>query len=128
MSPGLILSVAAGGAIGAVGRFVMMNAAGHWLGHGFPSGTIIVNILGSFLLGAVLEISALAWSPSAEVRAFIVVGFLGAFTTFSAFSLDTYFLIQKGNPWPIALYVVGSVVSGVLAFLFGMVAFRHILG
>jgi len=128
MSPSLLLSVAAGGAIGAVGRFVMMNAAGHWLGHGFPSGTIIVNILGSFLLGAFLEISALAWSPSPEVRAFIVVGVLGAFTTFSAFSVDTYFLLQKGNPLPVALYVFGSVVAGVLAFLLGMVVFRHILG
>jgi len=128
MSPGLLLSVAAGGAIGAVGRFVVMNAAGHWLGHGFPNGTFIVNILGSFLLGAFLEISALAWSPSAEVRAFIVVGFLGAFTTFSTFSMDTYFLLQKGNPLPIVLYVVGSVVAGVLAFVLGMVVFRHILG
>jgi len=128
MSPGLLLSVAAGGAIGAVGRFIVMNAAGHWLGHGFPSGTFIVNILGSFLLGAFLEISALAWSPSAEVRAFIVVGVLGGFTTFSTFSMETYFLLQKGNPLPIAIYVVGSVVTAVLAFLLGMVVFRHILG
>ncbi len=127
MSVQMILAVAAGGACGAVGRFLVMSGAGHWLGHGFPYATLIVNIVGSFALGALLEISALVWSPPEELRAFLVVGCLGAFTTFSTFSMDTMALWTRGELVSAGLYVSVSVILSIAAFISGMAMFRAIL-
>ncbi len=69
----LMLAVAAGGALGAVGRYLVMSQVGHWLGSGFPFATLTVNVAGSFLLGLLIEASALAWSPAPELRALLVV-------------------------------------------------------
>lgn len=123
----MILSIATGGAIGAVGRYLTMASIGHWFGHGFPYGTLVVNIIGSFAFGALIEVLALTWSPSAEVRAFFVVGLLGAFTTFSTFSLDVVTLIERGEFLPAASYIIASMVLTVAALFFGMIIFRHIL-
>ncbi len=127
MSPVLLISIAVGGALGAVGRFIVTSSAGHWFGHGFPFGTIVVNVVGSFVLGSIIEIMALAWSPGQEMRAFLFVGMLGSFTTFSAFSLDTVTLLERGNVLFAAGYVGSSVIVSVLAFYFGMTVFRQIL-
>tara|TARA_B100000427_G_scaffold261432_1_gene225971 strand:- start:159 stop:536 length:378 start_codon:yes stop_codon:yes gene_type:complete len=123
----LLFAVAMGGAVGAMGRFLVMNAVGSAMGHGFPWGTFAVNLIGSFILGALIEVSALHWSPSPEVRAFLVVGMLGAFTTFSTFSLDSYTLIERGQFGPVAAYIAGSVVMGVLGLWAGMSLFRQVL-
>jgi len=123
----LLLFVAVGGAAGAVARFTVMSGIGHWLGHGFPWGTLAVNVIGSIVLGAVIEVSALVWSPSPEVRAMVVVGLLGAFTTFSTFSMDVYFLINRGMVLPAAGYVAASVVICVFGFWGGIVAMRQLL-
>ena len=127
MSPTILISIAIGGALGAVGRFLVMSGAGYWLGHGFPAGTLIVNIAGSFILGSLLEIMALVWSPGEEIRAFLVVGFLGSFTTFSAFSMDTIHLIDRGNYLAAGGYIAGSVIVSIFAFMAGMAVFRQIL-
>ena len=84
----ILLAVAAGGALGAVGRYLVITQVGHWFGTGFPLGTIVVNVLGSFAMGLLIESAALFWSPSQELRALLAVGVLGAFTTFSTFSMD----------------------------------------
>jgi len=123
----MIVAVAAGGAFGAVGRYLMMNVAGHWLGHGFPYGTLLVNVLGSLALGALIELMALTWSPGEEMRAFLVVGILGSFTTFSTFSLDVVTLIERNNHLEAALYVAGSVFISVIALFCGMAALRQVL-
>ena len=123
----MILSIAAGGAIGAVGRYLTMAGIGQWIGHGFPYGTLVVNIIGSLVLGSLIEIFALTWSPSQELRAFFVVGVLGAFTTFSAFSLDVVALIERGEFLPAASYIIVSVVLSVAALFLGMMIFRQIL-
>lgn len=128
MNPQLLVFIAVGGAIGAVGRFAVMSVVGH-LTHGtalvaFPWGTLIVNVLGALILGLVLELSALAWSPSSEVRALIVVGGLGAFTTFSTFTMDLYFLFDRGQIVSAGLYAVGSVVVCLAAFWAGMSMIR----
>lgn len=123
----IMLAVAMGGAIGAVGRYLVMNAVGTWLGHGFPWGTFTVNLVGSFILGVILEGSALAWSPPPELRALLVVGFLGAFTTFSTFSMDSYYLIDRGQVAQAAAYIAGSVVLCVLGFWAGIALLRQIL-
>lgn len=120
MSFHAILAVAAGGALGAVARFLVSSGAGYLFGYGFPFGTLIVNVLGSFALGVLIQVTALAWSPSAEVRAFVVVGVLGAFTTFSTFSLDAVTLWTRGDLVPAVMYMVGSVLFGITGFLTGM--------
>jgi fluoride exporter len=124
MSFKLAMWVAAGGAFGAVARYLSMSAVGHWFGHGFPWGTILVNVVGSFVLGALVETFALAWSPSESVRAMLVVGVLGSFTTFSAFSLDVQTLITRGSYLTAGGYVAGSVLAGVMAFVAGLAIFR----
>jgi len=132
MNPQMLAFVALGGALGAVGRYVVMGAVGRFA-HGegviggFPWSTLSVNVLGAFVLGAVIELSALVWSPSPEVRAMVVVGMLGAFTTFSTFSMDLYFLLDRGAVLSAAAYAVGSVLVCLAAFSLGMSVFRLIL-
>lgn len=127
MTPKMLLAVAGGGAIGAVARFVIMSKVGHLLGANFPFGTLAVNVLGAFILGSLLEIMALAWSPSQEVRAFLVVGLLGALTTFSTFSMDLFYLMERGDVLGGGLYVAASVGLCILAFAGGLHLFRYIL-
>jgi CrcB protein len=127
MNGGIVLAVAAGGAVGATARYLVMSWVGHAFGHGFPYGTLAVNVLGSFVLGALIEVMALTYSPSEEVRAFLVVGMLGAFTTFSAFSLDVVTLFQRGEPATAGIYVALSVFLSVLAFIAGLSVLRWIV-
>ncbi|MEQ9835949.1 MAG: fluoride efflux transporter CrcB [Roseitalea porphyridii] len=122
-----ILAVALGGAIGAVGRFAVVSGIGRLLGVGWPWGTLTVNVAGSIIMGIVIELSALAWSPSPQLRAFIVVGVLGAFTTFSSFSLEVVGLLERGQPVPAALYVAASVVICVAGVYLGMRGMRLVL-
>jgi CrcB protein len=123
----MIAFIAAGGAIGAVARHFVAVQFGGWLGHGFPWGVLIVNIVGSFVLGALVETFALAWSPSQELRALLVVGVLGAFTTFSAFSMDVVLLYERGQVLHAAFYIGGSVTFSVLAFFAAMRLLRLVL-
>ena len=112
----ILAAIAAGGALGAVGRYLVVGQVAHWFGHGFPYGTLAVNVLGSFAMGLVVELSALVWSPSPELRAFLAVGFLGAFTTFSTFSMETVLLYDRGAFAACAAYIVTSVLLSVAAF------------
>ncbi len=123
----IFVYVAAGGAVGAVGRYGVDRLTGMLIGHGFPYSTLIVNIVGSFVLGIVIETSALAWSPSPELRAMIVIGMLGAFTTFSAFSLDAVTLITRGETIPAVLYVAASVFASIAALWAGMAMTRAVI-
>ncbi len=123
----MLLAVAAGGALGAVGRYLVMSQLGHWLGTGFPYGTLAVNIIGSFVMGGLVEAMALVWSPSQELRALLVVGLLGSFTTFSTFSLDVYVLFERGQMQAVALYMAGSVVLSIAGLLAGLRVVRLLL-
>jgi CrcB protein len=116
----IIAAVAAGGALGAVGRHYVVAQVTHWAGTGFPLGVLAANILGSFAMGLLIELGALVWSPSPELRAFLAVGFLGAFTTFSTFSMDTVLLYERGEIWQCAGYIVASVVLSVGAFFLAL--------
>jgi CrcB protein len=127
MNPQVLMFVGLGGAIGAIGRFVVMSAVGHASHTGFPWSTLTVNVVGALVLGAVLELSALAWSPSPEIRALVVIGVLGAFTTFSTFSMDLYYLLDRGAIINAVLYAVGSVVVCLVAFWAGMSLLRMVL-
>ena len=114
------IAVAAGGAVGALGRYLVMVGVGAIGATHFPIGTIVVNVIGSFLLGALVEASALVISIGPELRAFLVVGVLGAFTTFSTFSMDVIALVERHDSMQAAAYIVASVVLGVGAFFAAM--------
>ena len=119
-----VLAIAAGGALGAVARYLLTIQIGHLLGLGFPYGTLLINIMGSMALGALLEGLALFWSVGNEFRAFLVVGVLGSFTTFSTFSLDVMVMFNRGDVMPASLYVLASVGLALAAFMGGMAAVR----
>jgi CrcB protein len=123
----MILAIAAGGAVGAVGRHFAVAQIGQWVGHGFPWGIMIVNIVGSLFMGILLETLALTWSPSLEMRAFLTVGVLGAFTTFATFSFDVALLYERGQFISAALYIAGSVAISVLALFAGLALVRSLL-
>ena len=121
----VILAVAAGGALGAVGRHFVNMAAVHLFGTAFPWGTLAVNVAGSFIMGLIIELSALVWSPGLQLRAFLTVGVLGAFTTFSAFSLDVAVLYERGAFLQAAAYVLLSVVLSITALFAALALVRH---
>jgi fluoride exporter len=116
----MLVFVAMGGALGAVARYLTIMGVGRVLGSGFPYGTLTVNILGSFILGMLVEAFALKWHVSQEVRAMIVVGVLGAFTTFSSFSLDAILQLERGNLGGAAVYILSSVTFSVLGLFAGL--------
>ena len=115
-----VMAIALGGALGAVTRHFISHWSAVALGNGFPWGTLTVNVVGCFALGVVVEVMALVWSPAAEWRAFLTVGVLGAFTTFSAFSLDISILHERGEMLQAILYVTVSVAGSIAAIFAGM--------
>ena len=120
----MVLAVAAGGALGAVARYLTVLASVRLWGAEFPWGTVLVNIVGSLIMGLLVGALAHFSGVSQTVRAFAAVGFLGSFTTFSTFSLDAVTLAERGQWWPAAGYLFGSVGVGVLAFLLGLRLWR----
>jgi CrcB protein len=120
-----IFAVALGGSFGAVVRFLVSSGIYQWLGRGFPYGTLVVNVIGSFLLGLLTETLILQRiTISFEYRAAILIGFIGAFTTFSTFSLETFYLIEQGNLTKAALNIFASVTACVFAVWIGLLCGR----
>ena len=109
--------VAIGGALGSIARYWCSGLAARTIGETFPWGTIIVNIVGSFIIG----FAATAMGPDGRMfvgngaRTFVMVGICGGFTTFSSFSLQTLALLREGETWAAILNVTLSVVLGLLA-------------
>ena len=122
----LILPIAAGGALGAVARFLVSGGVQRLAGGGFPWGTLAVNAIGGFVMGLIVEASARSLSLSLEWRAFLTTGVLGGFTTFSAFSLETALLLEKGQMMTAALYVVASFILSVGALFGGLYLIRSL--
>ena len=123
----MLLAVAAGGALGAVGRYLLIGQVGQWFGTGFPLGTLAVNVIGSFAMGALIETMVLVWSASQELRAFLAVGILGAFTTFSTFSMDVALLFERGAFGQTALYILASVALSIAGLFAGLYLMRSLL-
>lgn len=115
-----VISVALGGAFGAVARYLTAQAVVRFVGLGFPAGTLVVNAVGSFLMGLAFVFLA----QNAKLSPLLMTGFLGGFTTFSAFSLDAYNLYEQGETSMAALYVVGSVVLSIAAVVAGIALAR----
>jgi CrcB protein len=116
------LLVGVGGFLGANARFVLARVVGAAVGTPFPLGTFIVNVSGSFLLGVLGTLVAQRIVPGSEaLRLALGVGFLGAFTTFSTFELETHGLVEDGSWLLAAANVAASVVLGFLALRAGIV-------
>lgn len=121
-----LLAIAGGGALGAVLRYGMSNGIYRLLGRDFPYGTMAVNILGSLLMGFLFVLFVERTMVSAEWRLGLLVGFLGAFTTFSTFSLETLALFDAGAPLKALLNIMASVVLCLVATWLGMIFGRQI--
>ena len=120
-----MLAVAAGGACGALLRFWVGQAVYALLGRGFPFGTLVVNVSGSLAMGALYVLFFERYDIAPEWRAALVVGFLGAFTTFSTFSMDTLLLVQQGEHAKAGMNVLLSVVLCLAGCWLGMAAARQ---
>ena len=109
-----LVIVGLGGALGAIGRYLTVAMVTNMMGSRFPWGTLTVNIIGSFVLGLAYVFIAEKLHAETHLRPLIMVGFLGAFTTFSTFSLETFSLLEKGNLLAAGGYVLLSVILCVL--------------
>lgn len=117
----LLLYLAIGGVLGTLARYGLGSWVHSWAGTALPWGTLLINVLGSFVLGFTMRASAvLPISP--EIRGLVAVGFCGAFTTFSTYAFETVTLAQQGEWGRAALYALGSLGLGVLAMLAGIAA------
>jgi CrcB protein len=106
-------------------RYLAQVAAVQRFGPGFPFGTFAINVLGSFLIGVVIELAQTrAFGVTTEVRTFLAVGVLGGFTTFSSFAFESLTLIQDGAPGLAAAYALGSVALGIIAAVAGVALAR----
>lgn len=118
------LSIAAGGAFGAVARVWLMTLVDTATQVRFPFGTMAVNIIGSLAMGICFVLIAERWAVAPEWRPMLVAGFLGAFTTFSTFSLDALLLMENGLLVQAMAYMLGSVALCLLAAWTGMTLTR----
>ncbi|MCG8351081.1 MAG: fluoride efflux transporter CrcB [Chloroflexales bacterium] len=115
-----MLAIALGAAVGANLRYGLSVWAAQRFGTAFPYGTLIVNVLGSFVIGLILGLAVTRLTLSTPWRLLLVTGLLGGFTTFSSFSYETYDLIERGAWLAAGGYVLSSVGFGLLACIFGI--------
>ena len=120
----LYLIVFIGAGIGGALRHGVNVGAARLFGLGFPYGTLIVNVLGSFVMGLFAGYFVFRPGTPQHMRLFLTTGILGGFTTFSSFSLDTALLIERHAYWLAAAYVAGSLVAGIIALFAGVSVFR----
>ena len=121
---GSYLIVFIGAGLGGMARHGVNMAAARFLGFEFPYGTLIVNVVGSLLMGLVAGYFAARGHVSNAWQLFLTTGILGGFTTFSAFSLDAAALYERGATWAFVGYVVGSVGLSLIALFLGLAAMR----
>jgi CrcB protein len=120
----LYLIVFLGAGVGGAMRHGLNVGAARLFGFGFPYGTLIVNVLGSFLMGALAGYFAFRPGIGQHTRLFLTTGILGGFTTFSAFSLDAALLVERHAYGLAAGYVFGSVAASLVALLLGLALFK----
>jgi CrcB protein len=118
--------IAAGGATGALMRYWMSNGIYAVLGRGFPYGTLTVNVVGSLFMGFCYVFMIERMDVSVEWRAGLMIGLLGAFTTFSTFSIETLNLLESGEPMKAGLNIILSVALCILGCWLGMIVGRNV--
>ena len=119
-----LLFVALGGALGASARYMVGLLVSD---NNFHWNTIFVNVVGSFCLGVLVAAMTFAWSPSSEMRSFLIIGLLGGFTTFSAFSLEAVVLMERGHLELALIYIVGTVLLSIAGLIAGLKVSRMFL-
>lgn len=124
MNASIWLAIGAGGAVGAMARHGVSRAAMHLMGPNFPWGTLTVNAVGSFLMGALIVWLARHEPQPNALRAFLTVGLLGAFTTFSTFALDAVTLAKDRTLTVAGIYVAASIVLSIGGLAAGLTAMR----
>ena len=121
------IAIAIGGAFGAISRYWVSESMEKVNGTGFPLGTFTVNLLGSFLIGVLFIVFAEKLEIAQQWKSLLIVGFLGAMTTFSAFSLDTLLLFQQGHYNTALFYIFSSVTACLIAAYAGIQITRVVL-
>lgn len=124
MNAPLWLAIAAGGAIGAVARHGVSRAALHLMGPAFPWGTLTANTLGSFLMGVLVAWLSRHNGSATPLSAFLTVGVLGAFTTFSTFALDAVMLAKDRSLTIAGVYVGASIILSIAGLAAGFAAVK----
>ena len=119
--------IAIGAALGGVARFLLAGFIQQRAGPSFPSGTLVVNLSGAFLLGILVKIALQSASITPEMRAFLTTGFCGGYTTFSTFSYETTVLLEDGQYASATTYVLLSVVGALGATMLGFAAASWLL-
>lgn len=123
--PGMLAAIALGGACGSVARYLVTAAIVQRTGPGFPFGTLVVNVTGCLLIGAVAELmQTRAVGSGAWLRAFLIIGVLGGYTTFSSYAYEALTLTAERAALLALTYAAGSVILGVAAAYVGTVAVR----
>ena len=123
----VLLLIALGGAAGSVLRYLLGGRAQHFAPHGFPLGTLFVNVVGCFLVGILVR-QFMNIQTHNYLRALLVVGFCGGFTTFSTFSMETVGLIEGGKYSRVMAYIALSLTRSLTATFAGMTMMRLIAG
>ena len=121
-----VIAIAGGGAVGALLRYWVSTGVYQLLGRGFPWGTLAVNVIGSFLMGLLFVLFLERSMVSGELRGAVLVGLLGAFTTFSTFSIETLALIEQADYLKALLNAVLSIVVCILACWAGLALGRQL--
>lgn len=122
--PLAVVAVALGGALGSVARYLISTWFLARVGGGFPWGTFVINVTGSFAIGIVLQLAMSRAGMSPYVRIFFATGVLGGYTTFSSYAFEIYRLGNEALPVAALVYALGSVVAGVFAAYAGTLAVR----
>lgn len=115
-----LMLVALGGGVGALGRYLTAVLAARLWGETFPWGTLIVNLVGCFVIGLVYAAGVEAGAIGPRTRLFLMTGLLGGLTTFSAFSLETSTLLMQGTEWHAVLNLLTNVAGGIGLFMVGL--------
>jgi fluoride exporter len=119
-----LAAIALGGAIGAVSRYLLAGYVHRFTPTSFPYGTFAVNVLGCLLFGVVIGVADQRFAIGATARAFLLIGVLGGFTTFSSFTFETFQLLRDAQFLWASLNVVGQIAAGMLALWIGYVTAR----
>ncbi len=123
----IYIAIAVGGSLGAVSRYWVSSTAYQWLGQAFPYGTLTVNLLGSVVIGFLSVILIHRFHVGEAIRIGLLAGFLGSFTTFSTFAMDTLHLTENGALLKAMSYVLLSVLGCVLGAWAGLVTAKQFI-
>ena len=115
----LFIAIFLGGGCGALSRYLIIDQMNKLGTNSFPYGTMLVNVLGAFLIGIVYYLRMSKIIINEQLKVFITIGFLGGFTTFSSFNLDFFRLIESGNIFPALMYALATLLTTIVAFYIG---------